>query len=246
MSAINQQVQQTMLDTERTPADLDRWWSSIDQVQQSVTQCVIEPGHLDPLSENDAKIKRWTDLTLAVFGLLLLLPLLLLIALVIKLDTPGPVLFRQTRRGLNGEMFRVFKFRSMSHSVPTEFKQATRHDTRVTTVGRFIRRTSLDELPQLLNVIQGDMSLVGPRPHPLKLDDQFKWVVPELVSRYAVKPGITGWAQINGSRGQTQKRSDMINRIQYDREYISNWSLLLDLRILLETLVKGWVHKNAY
>ena len=130
--------------------------------------------------------------------------------------------------------------------VQQEFRQAERDDPRITRIGAFLRRTSLDELPQLFNVIQGSMSLVGPRPHPLKLDDDFKYVIPALNSRYSVKPGITGWAQINGFRGETRNISDMVARIEHDRYYIKRWSLWLDVKILVMTVFKGWTHKNAY
>jgi len=134
----------------------------------------------------------------------------------------------------------------MYQSGGTEFQQAKKDDPRITRVGAFLRRTSLDELPQLFNVIQGSMSLVGPRPHPLKLDEDFRYVIPALTSRYSVKPGITGWAQINGYRGETSKVSDMVSRVEHDRHYIKHWSLWLDVKILVLTVFKGWTHKNAY
>ena len=126
------------------------------------------------------------------------------------------------------------------------FKQAEKDDPRVTRIGAFLRKTSLDELPQLFNVIQGSMSLVGPRPHPIPLDEKFKQVIPALNSRYAVKPGITGWAQINGFRGETARVDDMVARIEHDRHYIKHWTLWMDIKIIAMTAVKGWTHNNAY
>ena len=125
-------------------------------------------------------------------------------------------------------------------------KQAEKNDPRITRIGAIMRKTSLDELPQLFNVVQGSMSLVGPRPHPIPLDEKFKQVIPALNSRYAVKPGITGWAQINGFRGETTRIDDMVGRIEHDRHYIKNWTLWLDLKIIVKTAFKGWTHTNAY
>ena len=201
---------------------------------------------LKPLSGPAAALKRLEDFVLASVGLLLLAPLLVLISIVIKLDSTGPALFCQPRNGRNREVIRVYKFRTMYQSGSNEFRQASRDDPRITRVGAFLRRTSLDELPQLFNVVQGSMSLVGPRPHPLKLDEDFKYVIPALNSRYCVKPGITGWAQINGFRGETSRVADMLGRIEHDRYYIRNWGLALDVRILLKTVITGWTHENAY
>ncbi len=201
---------------------------------------------LEPLSGLGAMLKRLEDFVLGSLALILVFPILIIIAVVIKLDSTGPALFCQARSGRNRNVIKVYKFRTMYQSGGSEFRQASRNDPRVTRVGAFLRRTSLDELPQLINVIQGSMSLVGPRPHPLKLDEDFKYVIPALNTRYCVKPGITGWAQINGFRGETRKVGDMIGRIEHDRHYIYNWSLLLDLKILVMTVLKGWTHKNAF
>ena len=201
---------------------------------------------LVPITGLNAALKRLEDFVFGSIALLILFPLMVLISLAVKLDSTGPALFCQARSGRNREIIKVYKFRTMYQSGSQEFKQAQRDDPRITRIGAFLRKTSLDELPQLFNVIQGSMSLVGPRPHPLKLDEDFKYVIPALSSRYCVKPGITGWAQINGFRGETRRVSDMVSRIEHDRHYVKNWSLFLDVKILVLTVLKGWVHKNAY
>ena len=199
-----------------------------------------------PISGWGLLVKRCVDILLASAGLLVLAPVLALAALAIKLDSPGPVLFTQQRHGLNRKIFKIFKLRSMSvmedgaHAV-----QASRKDARVTRVGAVLRKTSIDELPQLLNVLRGDMSLVGPRPHPLSLDDQYVGELEIYSSRHKVKPGITGWAQIHGHRGPTDKPGLMQSRVQHDLEYINNWSLWLDLKIIAATPFLGVMHRNA-
>ncbi|MFK7994740.1 MAG: exopolysaccharide biosynthesis polyprenyl glycosylphosphotransferase [Granulosicoccus sp.] len=201
---------------------------------------------LKAISGFSAALKRLEDFILGSLALLILFPLMALISIVIKLDSTGPALFCQARNGRNGEIIKVYKFRTMYQNGSTEFKQARKNDPRITRIGAFLRKTSLDELPQLFNVIQGSMSMVGPRPHPLKLDEDFQYVIPSLRSRYCVKPGITGWAQINGFRGETRRVSDMVSRIEHDRHYIQHWSIFLDIKILVLTVFKGWTHKNAY
>lgn len=205
-----------------------------------------EPLPLAPLSAGGMLAKRIEDIVFGSIALLLLGPLMLLIALVVKLDSPGPVLFCQPRSGRQREIICIYKFRTMYARRDNSFRQARRHDPRVTRFGAFLRRTSLDELPQLFNVIQGSMSLVGPRPHPLQLDEDFSYAVPTLSSRYHVKPGITGWAQINGFRGETRHVRDMVRRVEHDRHYIRHWSFWLDVKILCLTVVKGWTHDNAF
>jgi len=205
-----------------------------------------EATSLRPLSGVGSALKRLFDFAVGSLAIIIFLPVMILISIVIKLDSTGPALFCQLRSGRNRELIKVYKFRSMYQSGSSEFQQATKDDPRITRVGAFLRRTSLDELPQLFNVLEGSMSLVGPRPHPLKLDEDFRHVIPALHSRYCVKPGITGWAQINGFRGETRQLTDMLGRIEHDRHYIRNWSVLLDLRILVLTVFKGWTHKNAY
>lgn len=201
---------------------------------------------LEPIAGAGAALKRLEDFVFGSIALIILFPLMALISIAVKLDSTGPALFCQARSGRNREIIKVYKFRTMYQSGAQEFKQAQKDDPRITRIGAFLRRTSLDELPQLFNVIQGSMSLVGPRPHPLKLDEDFKYVIPALNSRYCVKPGITGWAQINGFRGETRRVIDMVGRIEHDRHYVKNWSIFLDVKILVMTVFKGWTHKNAY
>lgn len=202
---------------------------------------------LRPLSGMACALKRAFDFVAASIALVLLFPVMVIISIAVKLDSTGPALFCQLRNGRNREIIKVYKFRTMLQSPPeSAFVQASKNDPRVTRIGAFLRRTSLDELPQLFNVIQGSMSLVGPRPHPLKLDDDFRHVIPALHSRYCVKPGITGWAQINGFRGETRQLKDMLGRIEHDRQYIRQWSLWMDIKILVLTVLRGWTHENAY
>jgi len=189
-------------------------------------------------------VKRAMDVGLSLFGLAMLSPLMLLIALLVKMTSPGPVFFRQERCGLNGESFRMLKFRSMraDAEAQTGAVWARKDDPRRTRLGTFLRKTSLDELPQLFNVLMGDMSLVGPRPERPVFIQQFRRTIPNYMARHCVKAGITGWAQVNGWRGNTSLRK----RIQYDLYYITHWTPWLDLRILWLTVFKGLVHKNAY
>jgi len=200
----------------------------------------------------NAAFKRLCDFVIGGIALLVLMPLLALLSILIKLDSNGPALFHQQRLGRNRELIKVYKFRTMyqNYSTPvptaTSFIQTQKGDPRVTRIGAILRKTSLDELPQLFNVLQGSMSLVGPRPHPLPLDEQYKHIIPALNSRYAVKPGVTGWAQINGFRGETTRVEDMVARVEHDRHYIKNWTLWLDIKIIAVTAIKGWTHRNAY
>ena len=199
-----------------------------------------------PINGRGLMVKRGLDICLAAAGLLVLAPMLAVVALAIKLDSPGPVFFAQRRHGLNRKEFKIFKLRTMSvmedgaHAV-----QAARKDARVTRVGSLLRKTSIDELPQLFNVLRGDMSLVGPRPHPLSLDNQYAGELETYSSRHKVKPGITGWAQIHGHRGPTDKPGLMQSRVQHDLHYINNWSFWLDLKIIAATPFLGVIHKNA-
>ncbi len=218
---------------------------SFDDARHWRSLVTVDNGVLRPISGVSAAFKRCEDLILGTLALLLLTPLMLLICVIVKLDSTGPALFCQPRNGRNREIIRIYKFRTMYQS-KSAFRQARKDDPRITRVGAFLRRTSLDELPQLFNVIQGSMSLVGPRPHPLQLDEDFRYVIPALISRYSVKPGITGWAQINGYRGETRRVGDMVGRIEHDRHYIRHWSPWMDVRILFLTMFKGWTHANAY
>jgi len=202
-----------------------------------------------PLAGWNYIVKNFEDRVLAAMILVLILPLVLLISLVIKLDSRGPVLFRQKRYGFNNELIDVFKFRTMyvdrCENGPI-VAQATRHDPRVTRVGRILRRTSLDELPQFINVLMGTMSIVGPRPHAVAHNEQYSRLIDEYLARHRVKPGITGWAQVNGLRGETETLEKMEQRVRYDLYYIENWSLLFDIRIILRTVFVGFSHPNAY
>ena len=183
----------------------------------------------------------------ASIALVVFLPLFLMTAVAIRLDSPGPVFFRQRRNGFNIKPFRIFKFRSMTVTEDgSQISQATKSDPRVTRVGGILRRSSVDELPQLLNVLKGEMSLVGPRPHALAHDDQYGKQLAEYAFRHHVKPGITGWAQVNGFRGETSHIEQMRKRVDFDLWYINHWSIWLDLRILLKTGVEVSRSKNAY
>ena len=221
--------------------------ANADNVQVWRSFVTADASPVTPITGLNAAMKRLMDFVFGVIALLLLLPVMAVLSIIIKLDSTGPALFCQSRRGRNREVIKVYKFRTMYQDVSNgQFKQAQKDDPRVTRVGAFLRRTSLDELPQLINVMNGSMSLVGPRPHPIALDEKFKYVIPALNSRYSVKPGITGWAQINGFRGETSKVDDMVARIEHDRHYIRNWNPWLDIRILFMTVLKGWTHQNAY
>jgi Undecaprenyl-phosphate glucose phosphotransferase len=199
-----------------------------------------------PLSRIELALKRAFDLAAGIAGLALLTPLFLAIALLIKLDSPGPVFFLQRRYGFNQNPFRIVKFRTMHTLDDGEVvRQATRDDPRITRVGRWLRRWSLDELPQLFNVIVGDMSLVGPRPHALSHDHEYGRRIAAYARRHKVKPGITGWAQINGLRGETDTQEKMEQRVRYDLHYIENWSLILDLKILVWTVISPAAYRNA-
>jgi putative colanic acid biosynthesis UDP-glucose lipid carrier transferase len=182
--------------------------------------------------------KYFFDATAATLGLLLLIPLLVLVAIAIRLETGGPVIFKQTRTGWRGKTFQIYKFRTMTvaENGPV-IKQATFGDSRVTRVGVWLRKSSLDELPQLLNVIRGEMSLVGPRPHALAHDRLYEVQIPEYTARFAVRPGITGWAQVNGQRGETPFLNDMKRRVDLDLWYVNNCCFQLDLSILVKTVL---------
>lgn len=192
--------------------------------------------------------KRLLDYALALLFLPLLLPLMILIALAVKLESRGPVFFRQHRYGFANEPFHIWKFRTMRHEavVPRRTLQATSNDARVTRVGRFLRRSSLDELPQVFNVLNGTMSWVGPRPHAIDHNEEYSRLIGGYFARHRVKPGITGWAQVHGLRGPTTTVDVMAARVKHDIYYTENWSLFLDIRILLMTLVVAISGRNAY
>lgn len=191
--------------------------------------------------------KRALDIVASALLLALFAPLLLLAALLIKLESPGPALFRQMRGGLDGGRFQILKLRTMHcREDGPELTQAQRGDARVTRIGKLLRATSIDELPQLLNVLRGDMSMIGPRPHAAAHDDYYGARIPEYYSRYRTRPGLTGWAQVKGLRGGTQTVEAMRQRVQADIDYIQTWSILKDAKIVLLTIPSLLVAENAY
>lgn len=200
-----------------------------------------------PLDGSNAIIKRIEDIVLSTLILIMISPVLLGLALAVKFTSKGPVFFKQNRYGIDGKPIKVWKFRSMNVMEDGEkVTQATKNDSRFTPIGQFIRKTSLDELPQFINVLQGQMSIVGPRPHAVAHNEEYRKLVEGYMLRHKVKPGITGWAQINGWRGETDTLDKMEKRIEFDLEYIRNWSLFFDLKIVFLTIFKGFVNKNAY
>lgn len=216
-------------------------WREIGNV---LTLSVYDSPHLSV----EGWLKRLEDLVLSSVLIVLLAVPMLLIAIAVKLSSPGPVIFKQFRYGLDGKKIQVFKFRSMTvtDNGPV-VKQATRNDARITPLGAFLRRTSLDELPQIFNVFLGDMSLVGPRPHAVAHNEEYRKLIKGYMLRHKVKPGITGWAQINGFRGETDTLDKMEGRIKYDLEYIHRWSIWFDFKILFLTLYKTrQIAANAY
>ncbi|MBN3756631.1 undecaprenyl-phosphate glucose phosphotransferase [Paraburkholderia sp. Tr-20389] len=217
----------------------------------SVTSLLDQPTinlAASPLPPNAMVKKDLFDRLFALAALLAISPILLGCAIAVKLSSRGPVFFRQQRKGADGRVFTIYKFRTMRlhEQKAGVLKQATRNDPRITRVGGFLRRTSLDELPQFFNVLCGDMSVVGPRPHALEHDDLYQNVVSGYIHRYRIKPGITGWAQINGYRGETDRLEKMEGRVEHDLYYLRNWSFALDVRIILATIFKGISHQNAY
>lgn len=201
----------------------------------------------NPMSGGAAALKRFEDIVLSSLILLIIAVPMLAIAIGVKLSSKGPVIFKQDRYGLNGKRIKMWKFRSMTVTENKDIvTQATKNDARITKFGAFLRRTSLDELPQFINVLKGDMSVIGPRPHAVSHNEEYRKMVDFYMLRHKVKPGITGWAQVNGWRGETETLEKMKMRIEYDLDYIRNWSLWMDFKILLLTLLRGFVHKNAY
>ena len=192
-------------------------------------------------------VKRLVDIILSILILLLISPIFLFITICVKLSSPGPAIFKQVRYGLNGEEINIYKFRSMTTlDNGSVVKQAGKNDPRLTRIGSLLRRTSLDELPQFINVIQGKMSIVGPRPHAVAHNEEYRKLVPKYMQRHLIKPGITGWAQINGWRGETDTLEKMQKRVEFDLFYIKHWSLWMDIRIIILTVFNGFLHKNAY
>jgi putative colanic acid biosynthesis UDP-glucose lipid carrier transferase len=201
-----------------------------------------------PLQGANRVLKSVFDYLFATFALILVSPVLVTVSLAIKLTSPGPVFFTQWRHGSQGRPIRIYKFRTMYENPTgeTAFVQATKGDPRVTPVGRFLRRTSLDELPQFINVLQGRLSVVGPRPHAIAHNDEFKDQISAYMQRHRVKPGITGWAQVNGYRGETDTLAKMRKRIEFDLFYIENWSFWLDIKVILLTVFFLFSHDTAY
>ncbi|ENN98687.1 EpsT [Pseudoalteromonas agarivorans S816] len=211
-------------------------------------------GELDTLSVFESPfigarefIKRTEDIIVSAAILLLISPLLIAIAFAVKVTSKGPIIFKQDRYGLDGRKIKVWKFRSMSVTENSDVvTQATKNDVRITPLGGFLRRTSLDELPQFINVIKGDMSIVGPRPHAVAHNEEYRKKVEFYMLRHKAKPGITGWAQINGWRGETDTLTKMEKRVEFDLHYIKHWSLWFDVKIIFMTIFKGFRNANAY
>lgn len=201
-----------------------------------------------PLNSSTARfIKRTEDIIASIFIITCIGPVLIIISILIKSTSKGPIIFKQKRYGLNGKEITIYKFRTMYHSNHgNDTKQATKNDDRITPIGKILRSTSLDELPQFINVLQGHMSIVGPRPHAIAHNEKYRSLITKYMQRHLVKPGITGWAQINGLRGETKNIEQMEQRVEYDLHYIKSWSLWLDIKIIVLTIFKGFIHKNAY
>jgi len=200
-----------------------------------------------PFTGTNALVKRVSDIVLASAILVLISPILLAIAIGVRMSSPGPIVFKQRRNGLAGEEIIVYKFRSMrAQDNGPVVRQATKDDPRITPFGAFIRRTSLDELPQFVNVLQGRMSIVGPRPHAVAHNEEYRRLIKAYMVRHKVKPGITGWAQVNGHRGETDTIEKMQARVEYDLEYLRNWSLGLDLQIIVRTIRLVFFDRRAY
>jgi putative colanic acid biosynthesis UDP-glucose lipid carrier transferase len=201
-----------------------------------------------PMTGFNAVVKKIEDYLLASAILVLISPLLLVIAIAVKLTSPGPVIYKQRRHGWNGETIWVYKFRSMKvhQEAPGQVTQAQKNDPRLTPIGGFLRRSSMDELPQFINVLQGRMSIVGPRPHAMEHNNHYKELIPHYMLRHKVKPGITGWAQVNGFRGETETVDKMKARVDHDLVYLESWSVWLDIKIVLMTVLKGFFGRNAY
>nr|WP_195761722.1 undecaprenyl-phosphate glucose phosphotransferase [Pantoea sp. 201603H] len=214
---------------------------------EEVNGVPVVPLFETPMHGMNMLLKRVEDIILSFLILLLISPVLISIAFIVKSTSPGPVIFRQVRYGMDGKPIKVWKFRSMSVMENGDsVVQAKKGDTRVTPVGRILRSTSLDELPQFINVLKGDMSIVGPRPHAVAHNEQYRSIIQGYMLRHKVKPGITGWAQINGWRGETDTLDKMEKRVEFDLQYIRDWSVWFDLRIIFLTIFKGFVNKTAY
>jgi undecaprenyl-phosphate galactose phosphotransferase/putative colanic acid biosynthesis UDP-glucose lipid carrier transferase len=200
-----------------------------------------------PLNPTELAIKRSCDLVVSAISLIALAPLLVIVSIAIAADSRGPIIFRQNRKGFNGKQFAIYKFRTLKVGEDGDaVKQVTRQDQRLTRIGQILRTTSIDELPQLVNVLKGDMSLAGPRPHAVVHDNKYADLVANYALRHHVKPGMTGWAQVNGFRGETAAVELMQRRVSYDLWYVNNWSFWLDLRILGLTCIEVLRGRNAF
>lgn len=205
---------------------------------------VINIRHVPLTNTGNIIMKRLVDIVGSLIGIILTSPIMLISAIAVKLSSPGPVIFKQERVGLHSKSFKMYKFRSMEQQKPSEEQKAwtVKDDPRVTTVGRILRKTSIDELPQLFNILKGDMSLIGPRPERPLFVEKFKEEIPRYMVKHQVRPGLTGWAQVNGYRGDTSIRK----RIEYDLYYIENWTMGFDIKIIIMTFFTGFINKNAY
>ncbi|MHA1566444.1 MAG: undecaprenyl-phosphate glucose phosphotransferase [Alphaproteobacteria bacterium] len=255
--AAETRVMQTITKLRQMPSDIDL---SLDLAGSALMAAASKknPGNLPLLHLIDRPLNDWQtvwkaleDKVIGTLILILVAPLMLLIAAMIALETPGPVIFRQRRHGFNSRHITVYKFRTMHHGMadPSGGQQTVKEDPRITRVGRFLRRTSLDELPQFINVLQGRLSVVGPRPHvpTMKAANRlYHEAVDQYALRHRVKPGITGWAQVNGLRGETDTMEKATKRVDYDLHYIDNWSLWLDLKIIALTIIRGFRDPNAF
>lgn len=201
-----------------------------------------------PMGGANRVVKELEDRILALVIIMIISPVALIISAAIMFTSSGPILFKQKRHGWDGRVINIYKFRTMDLHTESQdsLTQASKNDSRVTKLGKFLRKTSLDELPQFYNVLQGRMSIVGPRPHAIQHNELYKEKVDRYMLRHMVKPGITGWAQVNGYRGETDTIDKMKKRIEYDLYYIENWSIWFDLKIITLTMFKGFVNKNAY
>ena len=219
---------------------LNARWQSVGSIQ---TLSVFDT----PFQGAGDVTKRLEDIVVSSLILTLIAIPMLIIAIAVKLTSKGPVIFKQNRYGLDGKKIKVYKFRSMTvQDNGDKVQQATKNDARITPLGAFLRKTSLDELPQFINVLQGRMSVVGPRPHAVAHNEEYRKLIEGYMLRHKVRPGITGWAQINGFRGETETINKMIKRVEYDLDYIHRWSVWMDIRIILATVTRGFINKNAY
>ncbi|HEX4893879.1 MAG TPA: undecaprenyl-phosphate glucose phosphotransferase [Hyphomicrobiaceae bacterium] len=247
MQAIADRLRELPVDVHISSADAVEIAASGKQSPSPVGSAVLKQIHRRAIRDWDVLLKSGLDRLMALSALIALAPLFAIVGAAIRLESKGPVFFRQKRHGVCGETIVVWKFRTMRVMEDgAVVRQASKDDQRVTRVGRFLRRTSLDELPQLINVLIGEMSIVGPRPHAIAHNEHYGAIIRNYGRRAQVRPGITGWAQVNGFRGETRSPDEMAARVEHDLWYIANWSLWLDMKIIILTPIYGFVHKNAY